>query len=242
MILLRFFNFLLSKIDSLFFSSPVILTYHSISDGKTPISATIANFEKQMAFLKESGARAMSLKDFLDLKERRSRDILITFDDGFKDIFLNALPILKKNNFPAVIFINPALLGKRADFATREEDRNREICSMQDLHQLEEGGVAIANHGYSHRQLSGLSVSEAALEYKKAFDFIKENFHKNSYPNVFVFPKGAKNEEVINSLKSAGAEILDGRADVYSDTSLFGFTLKLSGSYAWLRKKVFLIK
>lgn len=238
MFFLRILNFLLLKIDSLFFSSPIILTYHSVSDGKTPISATTLNFENQMAFLKESGARVIGLKEFLDPKERRLRGVLITFDDGLKDVFLNALPILKKYNFPAVIFINPSLLGKKADFATREEDKNREICLLSDLRQLEENGVAIANHGYSHRQLAGLSGSEAVSEYKKTFDFIKENFHKNAYPNVFVFPKGAKNKEVENLLRAAGAEILAGRADVYSDTSLFGFALKLSGSYAWLRTKL----
>ncbi|MEK7462770.1 MAG: polysaccharide deacetylase family protein [Patescibacteria group bacterium] len=244
MFFLKFLNFLLSRIDGLFFSLPVILTYHSVSDGKTPISVTVANFEKQMAFLKGSGLRVISIKDFFSLKEQRSKEksILITFDDAFKDVFLNALPILKKYNFPAVVFINPLLLGKKADFATREEDRGREICSFSDLRQLEENGVAIANHGYSHKQLSGLSELEAVSEYKNTFDFIKENLSKNAYPNVFVFPKGAKNEEVKTLLKTKGAEILDRRVDIYSDTSLFGFVLKLSGFYFWLKKKVFLIK
>lgn len=239
---MRFLNFLLSKIDSLFFSSPIILTYHSVSDGKTPISVTIDNFEKQMAFLKKCRVGVISLRDLSDQKERISGNVLITFDDGFKDVFLNAMPILKKYNFPAVIFINPFLLGKRASFATREEDRNREICSLSDLHQLEGNGVAIANHGYSHQQLSGLSGSEAISEYKKAFDFIRSNFSKNAYPDVFVYPKGAKSKEVEDLLKDSGAEILSGRIDIYSDTSLLGFVFKLSSFYYWLRKKVFLIR
>lgn len=240
-----FLNFILSKIDELFFpSSVIILTYHSVSDGKTPISVSIDNFEKQMDFLKRSGARVISLNDFFNFKSNtsKSRSFLITFDDGFKDVFLNALPILKKYDFPAVIFINPSLLGKRSEFATREEDRKREICSLSDLYKLEENGVSIANHGYSHRQLSDLGESEIILEYKNALSFIKENFNKNSYPDVFVFPKGAKNEEVKNLLKTKGAKILDGRVDIYSDTSLFGFIFKLSEFWFWLRKNVFLIR
>ena len=245
MIILKLINFFLEKIDYLFWPLPTVLTYHSISDGKTTISVLTGHFRRQMAFLKESETSVISIRDFLDFKagklKLKGRTILITFDDAFRDVFLNALPILKEFNFPAVIFINPSLLGKKAEFATREEDKKREICSLSDLRLLAENGVAIANHGYSHRQLSGLSESEVVAEYENARDWIKNNFFTNSYPDVFVFPKGAKNEQVKSYLRNNGAKILDDRIDIYSDTSPLGFILKLSRSYFWLRKKMFLL-
>lgn len=223
-----------------------MLTYHSVSDGKTPISVRKDEFRRQMAFLKARKINIISLRKFLDFKSGKlkllGKNILITFDDAFRDVFLNALPILKEFGFPAAIFVNPSLIGSKAEFATFEEDRARDICSLADLHKLEESGVAIANHGYSHKPFSGLSDAEVISEYEKAFVFIKNNFTKNSYPNVFVFPKGAKNERVKNLLRSRGAMILDHRIDIYSDTTLFKFIFKLSQFYLWLRKRIFLIK
>lgn len=245
MFFLRVINFLLKKTDSLFFTDPIVLTYHSVSDGLTPISVTVDNFRKQMDFLKSSGSNIISLENFLDFKKGKlklsGRNFLITFDDGFRDVSLNALPILKKYGFPSAIFINPSLLGSKAGFATLEADRSRDLCSQADLVLLADGGVTIANHGYSHRQLSGLSESEIFSEYEKGYFWIKENFHKNSYPDAFVFPKGAKNRQVKEYLRSKGAQVLDDRIDIYSDTSLFGFILKLSRTYLWLRKRIFLI-
>ncbi|MBI3046085.1 MAG: polysaccharide deacetylase family protein [Candidatus Harrisonbacteria bacterium] len=243
MIFLPIFNFLLIKIDKLFFASPAVLIYHSVSDGETPISVSSGNFEKQMAFLDKSGAKVISLQDFLDFKngllKLKGRNVLITFDDAFKDIFINAMPILKKYNFPAVVFINPALLGKKAVFATKEKDKQRSICSLPDLKSLEKSGAAIANHGYSHKSFSELTEAEIVLEYKKSENFIKENFKENSYPDVFVFPKGAGNQLITSFLNERGARVLNNRTDIYANTSLFKFVFKLSGFYFWLRHKIF---
>lgn len=113
---------------------------------------------------------------------------MITFDDAFKDVYQNALPVLKEYNFPAVVFVNASLVGKTAEFATRSEDRSREICSLDDLLALEAGGVTIANHGYNHRQLSGLPDDEVLSEYEKGRSWIASNFRKNAVPEAFVFP------------------------------------------------------
>ena len=38
---------------------------------------------------------------------------MITFDDGYKDLIINALPLLKKYNFKATCFIVSDLIGKK---------------------------------------------------------------------------------------------------------------------------------
>src|SRR5690606_34436875 len=53
------------------------------------------------------------------LKERqragnKNRDkpiALITFDDGYQDVYLNALPILKRKGIPAGVFVVTDLVG-----------------------------------------------------------------------------------------------------------------------------------
>ncbi|MDE2001738.1 MAG: polysaccharide deacetylase family protein [Patescibacteria group bacterium] len=234
-----------SLVDGLFFRSPVVLTYHSVSDGKTPLSVSVDGFRAQMALLRRLGVRVLSAHDFLAIRSGAmpapAKSVLITFDDAFQDVALNALPILEQFHFPAVVFINSGLIGGKAAFATLPWDRDRNVCSLDDLRALSGGGVAIANHSHSHKQLSELSDAEIASEYKKTFDWIEKNIGENKYPDLFVFPKGAKNERAKDVVRKAGARVLDDRIDVYADTTLLKFVLRLSPCFLWLRRNLFLI-
>jgi len=97
--------------------------YHSIFDDKNKeeflhdlylnISINANDFEKQLLFLKNNGHTFIH---FSDLKKPETRKLikptLIFFDDGFKDVAVNALPILKKYNIPATIFITTGLIDR----------------------------------------------------------------------------------------------------------------------------------
>lgn len=86
-----------------------ILTYHMITDkpnGFYPQTPTKL-FETQIAHL-VSYYKVISLDDIVwRLKNRKSlrRCVAITFDDGFRDNYLKAYPILKKYRVPATIFL-----------------------------------------------------------------------------------------------------------------------------------------
>ena len=68
---------------------------------------SILDFEKQIAHLAKN-YKIVTLDEIVD--RVRNRDsirgrVAITFDDGFKDNYENAYPILKKYNIPATIFL-----------------------------------------------------------------------------------------------------------------------------------------
>ena len=46
-----------------------ILMYHSISDGKNPLSVPISNFEKQMKFMKRNGYKSINLNEISNIKK-----------------------------------------------------------------------------------------------------------------------------------------------------------------------------
>ena len=74
-----------------------ILMYHSISNSNNQLSVPIKNFEKQMKLMSRNGYRTVNLQKLSSIDE--GKFFIITFDDGYEDVFLNALPILKKYNF-----------------------------------------------------------------------------------------------------------------------------------------------
>ncbi|WP_052339887.1 polysaccharide deacetylase family protein [Gorillibacterium massiliense] len=85
-----------------------VLMYHHIHDTDTS-SATISTrlFQDQLTYLKAQGYHFITLDDlkgFLNGGAVPPGAVLVTFDDGYKSVKTNALPILEKMNIPAVIF------------------------------------------------------------------------------------------------------------------------------------------
>ena len=82
-----------------------------------------AAFEKQMRFLRDR-FNVLSLNDFIDCIEGRKafgyKSCLVTFDDGWKDNFQNAYPVLKEIGIPAVIFLRLILWGTISSSGRRE--------------------------------------------------------------------------------------------------------------------------
>src|SRR5881396_2574297 len=90
-----------------------ILMYHSISDNLFGMSHpyfqinTVPEvFSQQMRWLRNSGYRTSSLPEVLtglQAGEDLSKTIVITFDDGYRDFYTDALPVLKQCGFTATI-------------------------------------------------------------------------------------------------------------------------------------------
>jgi peptidoglycan/xylan/chitin deacetylase (PgdA/CDA1 family) len=71
-------------------------------------------FERQMAYIARK-YRPSSMSDFckavLENQSFPRNTVLLTFDDGWRDNYLNAFPALKKHNVPATIFLTIAFIG-----------------------------------------------------------------------------------------------------------------------------------
>lgn len=100
-----------------------VLNYHSISDVKKNniflsslyknLSVSIDQFEKQVIFLKKHGHSFITFSDLDKITLYNiKKPTIIYFDDGFKDILENALPILKKYNISAVVFVSSGIADR----------------------------------------------------------------------------------------------------------------------------------
>ena len=87
----------------------IILTYHHLVD-ENPINQaeiTYTDFKAQMQYLAENEYNVISKAEFIKYKEENSfpeKTILLTFDDGYYSFYEYAYPVLKKYDFPAVVF------------------------------------------------------------------------------------------------------------------------------------------
>jgi peptidoglycan/xylan/chitin deacetylase (PgdA/CDA1 family) len=99
------------------FDSPIIiLIYHRVTDLEAdPELLTVSpdNFRRQMEFLKQQFRIVRFDEDWSGLKERA---VAITFDDGYADNVLEALPILEEVGVPATFFISTGRIGTNNEF------------------------------------------------------------------------------------------------------------------------------
>lgn len=127
----------------------VILQYHHVSD-KTPKSTSItpAQFEVHMQYLADNGFTVVPLSDIVNsIKKQqplKDKTVAITFDDAYIDILTQADPILEKFNYPYTIFVNPGIIARKS----------RSYLSWQQLKEMGDKGVILANHGYEHDSLA----------------------------------------------------------------------------------------
>lgn len=91
-----------------------ILIYHGIDlSGQTEINSrfiSVAKFEKHLNWLKNS-CEVVSLEDyFKGVRHPDKLTVAITFDDGYKNNFTLALPLLEKYQLPATFFVTTSTL------------------------------------------------------------------------------------------------------------------------------------
>ena len=113
----RKFRNLMQSTISPFQSKVIILLYHRVFKPNLDpqlLSVTEKNFTEHLEYLSHN-YNIMSLSGLItSLKEERlpKRGVVITFDDGYADNFLNAKPILDRYGAPATVFISTGRMFK----------------------------------------------------------------------------------------------------------------------------------
>ena len=171
-----------------------ILLYHSISNDNSPMSLNINFFENQMKYLKNNGFQTVDFNE-IDPNLKSKKQIIITFDDGYKDILNNALPILKKYNFKATSFFVTNLIGQNNSWDVKKKSYiKKEIMNPSDILQWISSGMHIGSHSHNHVDLTKISEEKLLYELEFSKKFLEDKFDNKN--NIFCYPYGKVNENV----------------------------------------------
>lgn len=110
------------KYDRIFHGNCLVLLYHRVTNAETDpqlLAVSPVNFDAQLEFLKQN-YRVLTVDEFSHhLREGirfPEKSVLITFDDGYADNYLEALPILEKHHLQALFYISTGTLNTSREF------------------------------------------------------------------------------------------------------------------------------
>jgi peptidoglycan/xylan/chitin deacetylase (PgdA/CDA1 family) len=124
----RFIKRIVSRTRMRFKAGVVILAYHRVAclpDYAYPIVVTPDNFAQQMKVIQKH-FYPMSLLELAGAIQRQrlpNRGVVVTFDDGYADVYANASPILKELQIPATIFVTTGNIDSQREFWWDELER-----------------------------------------------------------------------------------------------------------------------
>lgn len=151
-----------------------VLMYHQI-DTVPPehdpyrLAVTPDLFARQMTYLHTNGYRCLSLAEAVNCWQRREREpakcFVLTFDDGYRDIFTTVYPILCQFGFTASVFL---VTGQVGDESQWEGQTRYPLLSWDEVRLLHQNGFTFGSHTLSHRRLSSLPDHEACTELQES--------------------------------------------------------------------------
>jgi len=178
---------------------PVILTYHSISEGRSPLQIAPGLFAEQMQWLHDNVRVAPLAEVVSALADRKSlpqRTVVLTFDDGFSDFYSFAAPELQRLSLPATIFVLTGLCGKRNNWLGQDANwiNQHDLMNWQQVEELAQDGFQFGAHSVSHPNLPEISAREADREVAGSKTELQQRTGQSV--DFFAYPFGRWNARV----------------------------------------------
>lgn len=246
------------KPGSTVFYQPKVLMYHRIVDD-TRLSENqftcvhVKDFEQQLKLLNATGYTTITFRDYQLYLQGKLRlpkkPIILTFDDGYEDIYNLAYPVMKEQGMKGVVFV----LGDRFMRVNEWDRENKKLTEAplldnEQIMELHANGFEIGSHTLDHLNLQKLSLQECFKEIQKS-KLILEALLDTEVISLS-YPYGKVNEKIKTLVKRGGykfaCSVFSGPAEFGEDpfeirrmsikntTTLAGFMMRLISPYEYL--------
>lgn len=231
-----------------------VLCYHSINDRANsecnPI--TLSQFDEQLAYLTEAH-NIIPLRELIDaLSAGRSlpdNAVVLTFDDGYRDNYDAAFPILRKYGAHATLFVVTGFIDGEV---TLIEESEWQPMTWDQIREMDASGlVTVGSHGHTHTILSDLGSEAAVHELVNSKAILERQL---GHPiDLFAYPNGQGGDippTVLAAARDLGfvgacstfwrtthksrQRFLINRVMTGGDDPLEDFKLKLTGGYDYI--------
>lgn len=184
-----------------------ILTYHKL--GPRPANARLKGmyvsrrlFDRQMTELKDEGFQTASLSEAATDLSRVTDRVVITFDDGFRNVLDHGLDVLQQCGFRALQFVLPDLLGRTNEWEQAQGEACGQLMDAAALRDWLAAGHEIGSHTCTHPWLTRIPIERAREEINSSRKKLEDCFQ--APVRHFCYPYGDWNETVRDLVAEAG--------------------------------------
>lgn len=148
-------------------------------------------FRSQLQYIKNRGYSVVTMSDLINFFDQNTplppKPLLITIDDGYKDNYTYAFPILKEFSYPATIFLSTGLM------------QNGDYLDWSQISEMNGQRILLANHTWSHKNLQ--SKQDIVSKEIQLADTQLTQRGLGS-PKVFAYPYGITSNQAKIELKN----------------------------------------
>ncbi len=204
-----------------------ILMYHYIRENPDPgdrlgfnLSVAPSAFYQQLDWLAANGYHPVDLNDvreyFAGHRPLPAKPVVLTFDDGYRDMYTTAYPALRAHHFKAVSYVVTGFVG------------GPNYVTWDMVREMETNGIEIGAHTFSHIDLARAPAGELHRQLNDSeADFKAELGH----PVVdFCYPAGSYSSAVVAAVRAAGYQT--------ATTTAPGTLHSLDDRFTWTRVRV----
>jgi peptidoglycan/xylan/chitin deacetylase (PgdA/CDA1 family) len=174
--------------------------YHYISEPppdadnyRLDLSLAPQTFADQMNYLDANGYTTIDLYHLIDAltwgRPLPDKPIILTFDDGYRDNYENAFPILRQHGFTATFFILTEPIDRGSD----------RYMTWSQVEEMAAAGMDIEPHSKTHPDLRGQPRDYLVWEILGSAQTVEA--HIGRYPRFFAYPSGWYDEALTEFLQ-----------------------------------------
>jgi peptidoglycan/xylan/chitin deacetylase (PgdA/CDA1 family) len=218
--------------------SVITLCYHGVLDEDG------SSFEKQMLRIRERSIA--STETAVTGRTFRKPRVCITFDDAFRNLGRNVIPILREHGIAAVIFAVSENAGCPPAWEIDPEhpEAGESTMSALELREAADDRIEIGSHTATHAKLTDLPDQELQREVVQSKASLESEL--GSSVRFLAFPHGAAGTREIEAAKEAGyvavftldpedrGDFVRGRYLMSPDVWPAEFALTADGAYSWI--------
>lgn len=188
----------------------LILCYHAVSPSwRTEFAIDPGRLEAQVRFLLRRGYRPSTLTAALD-DGARGKTVVVTFDDAYRSVLREGLPVLEGLGVPATVFVpsafatsqEPMAWAEMADWLGTPFEAELDCMSWQELRRLSAAGWEIGSHSSSHQNLTSLGEAELEAELRDSREECEAELQRPC--TALAYPFSAYDTRVKAAARDAG--------------------------------------